>query len=176
MKRVFDKNLVYLQDDYEFNIYYLNPIDGEFMYQLSITKTDDYNISLEVNHELMGHGNKQEFAIDKSNLFYPAFSTFLTDQERVTIKDDLGYNKYGKQVTVSVEEENIKLSFQYEKEDNLNEYGVHIINVAYDGRSLIDQQGQNTKERLFKLCDILLDTFNQFEEKYDGPRLQKVKK
>lgn len=90
--------------------------------------------------------------------------------------NDLVYIRFGKQVIISKEDENINLLFEYKEKQCLNEFGIHVINVVYDGRSLIDQQEKDTKKRLYYLCDKLFETFNQYEPNYDGPILKKVKK
>lgn len=65
-------------------------------------------------------------------------------------------------------QDSIQLLFEYEKE-SLNAYQIYIINVAYDGRSLIDQKGEDTKDRLFELCTTLYNDFDKYNQDYDGP-------
>ena len=97
----------------------------------------------------------------------------MENEEEITIEDDLGFDRFGKVLVIRKTDVGIQLSFMYEEKENLNEFGVYIINVAYDGRSRVDQQGKDTKKRLFELCKTLLSTFKQYEDSYDGKRLQK---
>lgn len=172
MKRIFENNIVYIHDGYNFNMYVLDQDSKDFLYELSVCKTDDYHIGCEVAEELSKY-NKMQILINSDNLLYQGFLSFMGGDTKIIIQDDLGYNKFGKQVIISKNDENIELLFEYKEQQCLNEFGIHIINVAYDGRSLIDQQGKDTKQRLYNLCNQLFKTFNQYEESYDGPVLKK---
>lgn len=172
MRRIIDDNIAYIQDGYEFNMYYLNPIDRELFYQLIIEKTDDYDIKC-MEFNLSNISNCFSFIIEEDNLFYSGFCDFLKDSKEVLIKDDLGFHQYGKIFVARKVESGIQLSFEYENRNDLNEFGVHVLGCGYDGRSIIDQEGKDTKERLFELCDTLFSTFSQYEESYDGLALKK---
>ena len=175
MIRIFANNLVYIQDEDTFNMYVLDPKSHDFLYELSISKTDDYHIGCEVAEEL-SECNRIQILINSDNLLYQGFLSFMGNEKQIIIQDDLGYIRFGKQVIISKEDENINLLFEYKEKQCLNEFGIHVINVVYDGRSLIDQQEKDTKKRLYYLCDKLFETFNQYEPNYDGPILKKVKK
>lgn len=176
MRRIIDDNVIYIQDEYNFNMYVLHPQTKEFLYELMISKTDDYHIGCEINEEQQCKEKKQQIPILDDNLFYQGFMSFMENERQITIQDDLGYNRYKKQVEIEKGSEGILLLFSYEQEDILNRFGIHIINITYDGRSLIDQQGKDTKKRLFMLCNELFNTFKEYESEYDGPVLKKVKK
>lgn len=82
MRRIFYENLVYTQDGNEFNMYFLDPIMKDFMYQLNVCKTDDYHIGCDVNSEKIEVSSTFAILIRKNNLFYPAFSRLLGNKER----------------------------------------------------------------------------------------------
>lgn len=156
-------------------MYVLNPITNDFLYQLTISKTDDYKIACEVSEDF-DELSEFKVLIKNDNMLYQGFISFVGDDSQIIIQDDLGYSKFGKQVTIKKNDEDIELLFEYTERQTLDEFGIHVINVVYDGRSLVDQQGKDTKKRLYYLCEKLYESFNQFEANYDGLILKKAKK
>lgn len=166
MRRIVDGNIIYVQDGFNFSMYVLDNQLNNLLFDLCISKTSDYDLILSTNEEY-----KSQILLARNNLFYQPFMLFMADKDQITIQDDLGYDRYGKQLTITKNLEEVKLLFEYEKEESLDKFGIHTINIVPDGRSLIDQQNKDTKERLHILCNSLYKTFGQYEPHYDGPVL-----
>lgn len=88
MIRIFANDLVYIQDEATFNMYVLDPEKHDFLYELSISKTDDYHIGCEVAEKL-SECNRIQIIINSDNLLYQGFLSFMGNEKQIIIQDDL---------------------------------------------------------------------------------------
>lgn len=102
---------------------------------------------------------KQSFVINQPNLLYDSFSNLLGSEERLIIDDDDTCSKDVKYLQLEKIDHDLILTFTNNKECNISyeKYAVFVKNTLYDLRSKIDQQGLNTKS---KLWDFFSEAFS----------------
>lgn len=165
-------------NDQTISIASIDSMTEEICSELRILMASDFDIRLDINPSLdrsYGESANYVLTIKPDNILYPAFSNFLADDITITIKDDLGYQDFGKKLIISRHECTINLDFSYDRQDILNEFGVHIINVNYDLRSYCDQEGMDIKERLTNLYHELQTILKAFSPRDDIKKLTKIR-
>jgi hypothetical protein len=179
MEKIFYNGKMYLNAAGQYSMYILNDAGNAIDSTLRLYMNSDFAIKGEndkVNPDMNG---RLEIKIESDDLYYIPLRNFLREDNIVTIEDDMCADRYGKKVSIALNEDCIKIIFEYLKEDSCNEFGIDIVNVLYDGRSKIDQMGLDTKHRLHQLFADLYRMFKERHEEFTNEFVragQKVKK
>jgi hypothetical protein len=179
MEKIFYNGKMYLNDAGQYNMYNLNEDETDFYSTLSFYKDDDFAISGYNGKMNPATSGRLEIAINSGDLYFVPLRKFLRDDKIITIEDDMTPDSYGKKVTIALNDDVIKIVFEYLEIDVCNEFGINIKNILYDGRSKIDQMGLDTKDRLHQLFADLYRMFKERREEFSSEFVragQKVKK
>ena len=145
--------------------------NGDIIKTYSLSRWDDYGLNGWINND---EGvNKVSFEFDiKHPLFLPLFH-LLDYEEELLIDDDDSKEDNKKYLLIHRKKDIIYMDFIDELEDSFytgERFHVFIKNIGFDGRSKIDRDQKDTKERLFaffsEAYDEILGKYHQinFEE------------
>jgi len=136
----------------------------------TLSKWDDYGFNA------FSYEDKNELSFDfdiNHPLYFPLLH-LLNEDELLIIDDDGTAELNKKYLEVKKINDIIQITFvnklDLESDMDFEKYNVFIKNILYDGRSKIDQQYKDTKERLIKFFDecinVLTEEYHQvtFEE------------
>jgi hypothetical protein len=172
MDRILDNKYMYLIDDEKdkkaFTVYFptedLHKVDTTFAFYIS----DDFRLIALQKERSPEENGRLELTINRDNLFYGPLLKFFRGDSSVIIEDDMSMEKYGKKLTFKRDEhDNIQIVFEYLLKDYPGEFSVNIKNIFPDGRSKIDQNKLDTKNRLFDLYVDLRTVFMNYKK--DNP-------
>lgn len=102
-----------------------------------------------------------EFQIDKDNLLFEPILKFLDDKKEFLLDDDESLTNE-KTMQIKLEEDIIKINFTNNKSkkecfyDNSGDFNVFIKNIMYDGRSKLDKDKNDTKQRLWNMINDMI--------------------
>lgn len=145
--------------------------NGDIIKTYSLSRWDDYGLNGWINND---EGvNKVSFEFDIEHpLFLPLFH-LLDYEEELLIDDDDSKEDNKKYLLIHRKKDKIYMDFIDELEDSFytgERFHVFIKNIGFDGRSKIDRDQKDTKERLFaffsEAYDEIMGKYHQinFEE------------
>lgn len=111
----------------------------------------DFNFSLDDNGD-QENLQSSSFAITSNNLLYDAFNNLLSSEDYLMIDDDWTNSIKSKYLEIKRVNNDIILEFfNYKEKQSLSfeKYSISVKNTLRDLRSKIDQQGLDTKDRLW---------------------------
>ena len=113
-----------------------------------------------------------DFLIPKYDPLYKHLNTLLGTNDDLLIDDDMTVEEQQKYMKIQRQEQDILINFNNSlKDDSItNKFIITIINIMRDGRSKIDRDGLDTKERLVKFFrgvtkELLFDKEKELEER-----------
>lgn len=133
---------------------------GDFLFKIEV----DVNLTLEEDMPKLS-----AFEINKNNLLYCSFLNLLGDDEKLIIEDDFSSIR---SLEIVKKDESIVLNFHDEKPDCFDQFTVGVKNTLSDLRSKVDQQGLDTKTRLWTFFSEASLALNEYEQQ----KVKKIKK
>jgi len=140
--------------------------NGDLIKTYSLSQWDDYGLNSWINDD--EDVTKISFEFDMNHpLYFPLFH-LLNYDDQLIIDDDGTMEENKKYMLVRREEEKIYIDFIDLVEDDIyasERFNVFIKNIGIDGRSKIDQNYKDTKERLLiffnEVYDIIMNDYHQ---------------
>lgn len=140
--------------------------NGDLIKTYSLSQWDDYGLNSWINDD--EDVTKISFEFDMNHpLYFPLFH-LLNYDDQLIIDDDDTMEENKKYMLVRREEEKIYIDFIDLVEDDIyasERFNVFIKNIGIDGRSKIDQNYKDTKERLLiffnEVYDIIMNDYHQ---------------
>lgn len=140
--------------------------NGDLIKTYSLSQWDDYGLNSWINDD--EDVTKISFEFDMNHpLYFPLFH-LLNYDDQLIIDDDGTMEENKKYMLVHREEEKIYIDFIDLVEDDIyasERFNVFIKNIGIDGRSKIDQNYKDTKERLLiffnEVYDIIMNDYHQ---------------
>lgn len=140
--------------------------NGDLIKTYSLSQWDDYGLNSWINDD--EDVTKISFEFDMNHpLYFPLFH-LLNYNDQLIIDDDGIMEENKKYMLVRREEEKIYIDFIDLVEDDIyasERFNVFIKNIGLDGRSKIDQNYKDTKERLLiffnEVYDIIMNEYHQ---------------
>lgn len=140
--------------------------NGDLIKTYSLSQWDDYGLNSWINDD--EDVTKISFEFDMNHpLYFPLFHLLNYDNQLI-IDDDGTMEENKKYMLVRREEEKIYIDFIDLVEDDIyasERFNVFIKNIGIDGRSKIDQNYKDTKERLLiffnEVYDIIMNDYHQ---------------
>lgn len=132
---------------------------------IEFIKSSDYTFRVYLFND--SESMQQKFVISKNDVLYNPFYKFLGKDLRLIIDDDYTRKCDEQILTISRDDENIYLLFNCNKNSNkltYERFEIFVKNILYDGRSKIDQQGLDTKDRLPKLFSDMSKAILNYEK------------
>lgn len=141
--------------------------NGKLIKNYKLSRWDDYGFSGWISKDIADNENinllSYDFEIDHP-LYLPLLH-LLQGDEQLIIDDDNTAEFNKKYMLISKEKDKIALTFINDLENAgfINRFYVFIKNIGVDGRSKIDRQYKDTKERLYFFYQ---ETYARFKEEY----------
>ena len=140
--------------------------NGNLIKTYSLSQWDDYGLNSWIDDD--EDVTKISFEFDMNHpLYFPLFH-LLNYDDQLIIDDDGTMEENKKYMLVRREEEKIYIDFIDLVEDDIyasERFNVFIKNIGLDGRSKIDQNYKDTKERLLiffnEVYDIIMNDYHQ---------------
>ena len=140
--------------------------NGNLIKTYSLSQWDDYGLNSWIDDD--EDVTKISFEFDMNHpLYFPLFH-LLNYDDQLIIDDDGTMEENKKYMLVHREEEKIYIDFIDLVEDDIyasERFNVFIKNIGIDGRSKIDQNYKDTKERLLiffnEVYDIIMNDYHQ---------------
>lgn len=140
--------------------------NGNLIKTYSLSQWDDYGLNSWIDDD--EDVTKISFEFDMNHpLYFPLFH-LLNYDDQLIIDDDGTMEENKKYMLVHREEEKIYIDFIDLVEDDIyasERFNVFIKNIGLDGRSKIDQNYKDTKERLLiffnEVYDIIMNDYHQ---------------
>ncbi|MBR2744425.1 MAG: hypothetical protein IKE01_03910 [Clostridia bacterium] len=144
--------------------------NGEPSKILTMSMKDDFGF------EVYTFSNEQtncvDFSIPQYDPLYKHLNAILGVSDSLIIDDDMTLEEKQKYMIIQRQKQDILVSFYNDlKEDSLTgKFIITVINIMRDGRSKIDQEGLDTKERLVKFFravenELLLNKEKEVDER-----------
>ena len=124
--------------------------NGEPSKILTMSMTDDFGFEAFTFSD--EETDSVNFSIPQYDPLYKHLNTLLDANDDLVIDDDMTAEEKQKYMKIQRQKQEILVSFYNgSKDDSLtNKFIITIINIVSDGRSKIDRDGLDTKERLVK--------------------------
>ena len=144
--------------------------NGELLKVLTMSMTDDFGFEAYtfLNEETDG----VNFSIPQYDPLYKHLNVLLGTHSDLIIDDDMTAEEKQKYMKIQKHEQDISVDFYNGSKDAsiTDKFIITIINIMRDGRSKIDRDGLDTKERLVKFFrgvekDLLFDKEKKLEER-----------
>lgn len=154
--RIKKENIVYdycLDANHSTNLrlYWMNENGDDFEKELNFYKSSDYMFWGNKNNDITSTEQIQ-FEIEKDNLIYQPLKDFLRDEKQIIIDDDSTREENKRFMEIQDKSQQIVISLLDNREQansfDIYKLNVFIKNILYDGRSKIDRNGLDTKDRL----------------------------
>ena len=144
--------------------------NGEPLKVLTMSMTDDFGF------EAYTFSNKEtdgvNFSIPQYDPLYKHLNVLLGTNSDLIIDDDMTAEEKQKYMKIQKHEQDISVNFYNGSKDAsiTDKFIITIINIMSDGRSKIDRDGLDTKERLVKFFrgvekELLFDKEKELEER-----------
>ena len=113
-----------------------------------------------------------DFQIPLYDPLYKHFKSLLGTDDSLIIDDDMTVEEKRKYIKIHRDKQGILINFYNDLEDDLitNKFNITIINIMRDGRSKIDRDGLDTKERLVKFFKDIEKEILFFKDKEEKER------
>lgn len=132
-------------------LYWMNENGDDFEKELNFYKSSDYMFWGNKNNDITSTEQIQ-FEIEKDNLIYQPLKDFLRDEKQIIIDDDSTREENKRFMEIQDKSQQIVISLLDNREQansfDIYKLNVFIKNILYDGRSKIDRNGLDTKDRL----------------------------
>ena len=124
--------------------------NGEPLKVLTMSMTDDFRFEAFTFSD--EETDSVNFSIPQYDPLYKHLNTLLDANDDLVIDDDMTAEEKQKYMKIQRQKQEILVNFYNgSKDDSLtNKFIITIINIVSDGRSKIDRDGLDTKERLVK--------------------------
>lgn len=121
----------------------------------------DFLIDVFVVEEEIENCDAVNFTFEQDDPLYSSLNNLLGDDEICVIDDDLTREEKMKFIKIARDNNNIIVTIENRLKQNsiIDKFNVCVINMAYDGRSKIDQHGYDTKFRLKKFFRAVVQEF-----------------
>jgi hypothetical protein len=144
--------------------------NGEPLKVLTMSMTDDFGFEAFTFSD--EETNSVNFSIPQYDPLYKHLNTLLDANDDLVIDDDMTAEEKQKYMKIQKREQDILVNF-YNNSKNASitdKFIITIINIMSDGRSKIDRDGLDTKERLVKFFrgvekELLFDKEKELEER-----------
>lgn len=144
--------------------------NGELSKVLTISMTDDFGF--EAFNFSDEETDSVNFSIPQYDPLYKHLNTLLGANNDLIIDDDMTDEEQQKYIKIKRQKQDILVSFYNDSKNALitDKFIITIINIMRDGRSKIDRDGLDTKERLVKFFrgvekELLFDKEKELEER-----------
>lgn len=144
--------------------------NGEPLKVLTMSMTDDFGFEEYTFSKEETDG--VNFSIPQYNLLYKHLNILLGTNSDLIIDDDMTAEEKQKYMKIQKHEQDISVDFYNGSKDAsiTDKFIITIINIMSDGKSKIDRDGLDTKERLVKFFrgvekELLFDKEKEFEER-----------
>lgn len=144
--------------------------NGEPLKVLTMSMTDDFGFEAFTFSD--EETNSVNFSIPQYDPLYKYLNALLDSNDDLVIDDDMTAEEKQKYMKIQKREQDILVNF-YNNSKNASitdKFIITIINIMSDGRSKIDRDGLDTKERLVKFFrgvekELLFDKEKELEER-----------
>ena len=144
--------------------------NGELSKVLTISMADDFGF--EAFNFSDEETDSVHFSIPQYDPLYKHLNTLLGVNNDLIIDDDMTAEEQQKYMKIQRQKQDILVSFYNDSRNAsiTDKFIITIINIMRDGRSKIDQEGLDTKERLVKFFrgiekELLFDKEKELEER-----------
>lgn len=144
--------------------------NGEPSKALTMSMSDDFGF--EAYTFLDEETDSVDFSIPQYDPLYKHLNALLGVDDDLVINDDMAVEEKQKYMRIQRQEQGISISFYNGSKDAsiTNKFIITIINIMRDGRSKIDREGLDTKERLLVFFrsvekELLFDKEKEAEER-----------
>ena len=144
--------------------------NGEPLKVLKMSMTDDFGFEAFTFSD--EETDSVSFSIPQYDPLYKHLNVLLGTHSDLIIDDDMTAEEKQKYMKIQKQEQDILVSFHNGSKDAsiTDKFIITIINIMRDGRSKIDREGLDTKERLVKFFrgvekELLFDKEKELEER-----------
>lgn len=144
--------------------------NGEPLKVLTMSMTDDFGFEAFTFSD--EETDSVNFSIPQYDPLYKHLNTLLGANDDLIIDDDMTAEEKQKYMKIQKQEQDILVSFHNGSKEasTIDKFIITIINIMRDGRSKIDRDGLDTKEKLVEFFrdfekELLLDKEKEEEER-----------